>query len=83
MNEGYRTLGALKSVLKNRGFGINAKTCLYERVVVPAAFGWRSLVGLPRMDRVKNEEVSSKAGIERELASGSDLKVLDGLVRWR
>ena len=29
----------------------------------------RSLVGVSRMDRVKNEEVHRRAGIERELAS--------------
>ena len=32
----------------------------------------RSLVGLSRMDRVKNEEVRRRAGIERELASRPD-----------
>ena len=37
MNEGYRALGALKSVLSNRGFGIKAKKCLYEGVIVPTA----------------------------------------------
>ena len=30
---------------------------------------WRSLVGVSRMDRVRNEEVRRRAGIERELAS--------------
>ena len=29
----------------------------------------RSLVGVSRMDRVRNEEVRKRAGIERELAS--------------
>ena len=33
MNEGYRAWGALKSVLSNRGLGINAKKCLYEGVI--------------------------------------------------
>ena len=37
MNEGYRTWGALKSVLSNRGLGIKAKKCLYEGVIVPMA----------------------------------------------
>ena len=32
----------------------------------------RSLVGVSRMDRVRNEEVRRKAGIERELASRGD-----------
>ena len=38
----------------------------------------RSLVGVSRMNRVKNEEVRRRAGIERELASGADQRVL----RW-
>ena len=37
MNDGYRAWGALKSVLSNRGFGIKAKKCLYEGVIVPTA----------------------------------------------
>ena len=32
----------------------------------------RSLVGVTRMDRVRNEEVCRGAGIERELASRAD-----------
>ena len=28
-------MGALKSVLSNRGLGIKAKKCLYEGVIVP------------------------------------------------
>ena len=35
MNEGYRALGELKSMLNNRGLRIKAKKCLYERVIVP------------------------------------------------
>ena len=38
----------------------------------------RSLVGVSRMDRVRNEEVRKRAGIEREFASRADQKVL----RW-
>ena len=38
----------------------------------------RSLVGVSRMDRVRNEDVRSRAGIERELASRADQRVL----RW-
>ena len=38
----------------------------------------RSLVGLSRMDRVGNEEVRRKAGIEMELASRAGQRVL----RW-
>ena len=32
----------------------------------------RSLIGVSRMDRVRNEEVRRRAGIERELASRAD-----------
>ena len=38
----------------------------------------RSLVGVSRMDRVRNEEVRMRAGIERELPSRADQRVL----RW-
>ena len=38
----------------------------------------RSLVGMSRMDRVRNEEVHRKAGIESELVSRADQIVL----RW-
>ena len=83
MNEVYRTWGALKRVLNNRGLGIKAKKCLYEGVIVPTALhgaearGMRSakrrkvnvlemkclrgLVGVSRMDRVRNEEVRRRA----------------------
>ena len=37
MNVWHRTWGVLKSVLNNRGLGINSKKCLYERVIVPTA----------------------------------------------
>ena len=37
INEGYKELGALKSVLNNRGLKLNAKKCLYEGVIVPKA----------------------------------------------
>ena len=36
----------------------------------------RSLVGVLRIDRVKNAEVRRKAGIERELASRADQRIL-------
>ena len=35
-----------------------------------------SLVGVSQMNRVRNEEVRRRAGIERELASGADQRVL-------
>ena len=100
MNEEYRAWGALKSVLSDRGLGINGKKCLYEGIIVPTAlYGaeaggmrsadrrkvnvlemkyLRSLVGVLRMDRVRNEKVRRRAGIERELASRADQRVL----RW-
>ena len=100
MNEGYRAWGALKSVLSSRGFGIKAKKCLYEGVIVPTALygaeAWgmgsaerrkvnvlemkclRSLFGVSRMDKVRNEEVRRRTGIERELASRADQRLL----RW-
>ena len=37
---------------------------------------FRSLVGVSRTDRVRNEEVRRRAGIERELASRADQRVL-------
>ena len=36
----------------------------------------RSLDGASRMERVRNEEVSRRAGIESELASRADQRVL-------
>ena len=38
----------------------------------------RSLVGVSRMDRVRNEVVRRRAGIETELASRADQRLL----RW-
>ena len=38
----------------------------------------RSLVGVSRLDRVRNEDVRKSAGIERELESRADRRVL----RW-
>ena len=68
--------------------GVIVTTTLYEA----AAFGMRSavrqkvnvlemkylrsLVGASPMDRVKNEEVRRRAGIERELESTADQRVL-------
>ena len=100
MNEGHGAWGALKSVLSNRGLGMQAKKCLYERVIVATALygaeAWgmrsakrrkvnvlemkclRSLVGVSPMDRVRNEEARRRAGIDRELASRADQRVL----RW-
>ena len=38
----------------------------------------RSLVGVSRIDRVRNGEVRRRAGVEREFASRADQRVL----RW-
>ena len=38
----------------------------------------RSLVGVSQMDRVRNEDVFRRAGIEREISSRADKRVL----RW-
>ena len=76
INDGYRAWVAMKSVPSNRGYGIKAKKCLYEGVIVPTALyeaeAWgmksaerrkenvlemkclRSLVGVSRLDRVRN-----------------------------
>ena len=43
----------------------------------------RNLVGVSRMDRVRNEEVRRRAGIERELASRADQRVMRWLVMWK
>ena len=41
----------------------------------------RSLVGVSRMDRVRNDEVRRRAGIDRELASRADQR--DRLGMWK
>ena len=41
----------------------------------------RGFVGVLRMDRVRNEEVHRRMGIERELASRADLRVLTWFFR--
>ena len=53
MNEGYRTWGALKSVLSKRGFGIKAKKSLYEGVIVPTALYGAESWGMRRAERTK------------------------------
>ena len=56
-------------------WGINAER---RKVNVPELKCLRSLVGVSRIDRVRNEEVRRRAGIERELARRADQRVL----RW-
>ena len=43
----------------------------------------RCLVGVPLMDRVRNEEVRRRAGIEIELASRADQRVLKWFGQWK
>ena len=43
----------------------------------------RSLVGVSRIDRVRNEQVRRRAGIERELASRADQRVLRWFGMWK
>ena len=73
----------MRSVLRYRGVEINAKKCQYEGVFLSEVkvnvlemklLG--NLVGVSRMDGVKNEGVCRRAGIERELVSGVDQRVL-------
>ena len=67
MNGVVRSIGSgyEKSREKESEYGIEMKC-------------FRSLVGVSRMDRVNNEEVCIRAGIERELASSANQRVL----RW-
>ena len=53
MNEGYRTWGALKYVLSNRGLGIKAKKCLYEGIIVPTALHGAEAWGMRSAERRK------------------------------
>ena len=52
---GYRAWGALKSVLSNRGFGIKAKECLYELVIVPTALYGAETMGYEKCREKENE----------------------------
>ena len=51
MNEGYRAWGELKCVLSNRGMGIKARKCLYERVIVPTVLYTAEAWGMRSADR--------------------------------
>ena len=89
VNEGCKVLGALKGLMKNRGLGMNVKKVLYEKVVVlTVMYGseinvfemkcLRSMTGVSRLDRVRNELVRARTGVGRELAARVDINVL----RW-
>ena len=54
------------------------RSARWRKVTVLEMKCLRSLVVVSRMDRVRNEEVSLRAGIERHLASRADQRVL----RW-
>ena len=53
INEGYRAWRALKSVLSNRGLGIQAKKCLCERVIIPTALYGAEAWGMRSAERRK------------------------------
>ena len=60
MNEGYRSWGALKSVLSNRGLGIKAKKCLYEGVILPTALYGAEAWGMRSAERRKVNDLEMK-----------------------
>ena len=69
MNEGYRAWGALKSVLSNRGLGINAKKCLYEGVIVlTALYGAEAccMRSAEKKSECSGDEVFEKFGLCHE-----------------
>ena len=61
MNEGYRALGVLKSVLSNRGLRIKAKKCLYEGVIVPTALYGADAWGMRGAERRKVNVLEMKS----------------------
>ena len=70
-----RMSNCTNGVVRSRGMGYGDGR---RKVNVLEMKCWRSLVGVLRIDRVRNEEVRRRAGIERELASREDPSVL----RW-
>ena len=71
INEGYRAWGVLKSVLSNRGLGIKAKKCLYERVIVPTVLYRAEAWGMRSAERRKVNVLEMKC-----------LRSLVGVSRW-
>ena len=53
VTEGYKVLGALKGVMKNRGLEMNVKKVLYEKVVVPTEMYGSELRGMKVAERQK------------------------------
>ena len=71
----------IKEILRTALYGADARgmrSAERRKVNVLEMKCLRSLVGVSRMDRVMNEDVSRRAGIERELASRTDQRIL----RW-
>ena len=52
-SRGYRSQGAPKNVLSNRGLGIKANKCLYEGVIGPTALYGAKAWGLRSVERRK------------------------------
>ena len=53
MNEGYRSWGAMKSVLSNRILGIEAMKCLYEGIIVPMTLYGAKARSMRSAERIK------------------------------
>lgn len=73
MKEPSKCLGGMKSVMKNRTLGMAAKRRLYVGVVVLIAETWNmreadrrrlDVLGLSRMERLKNEDVRQRTKVE-------------------
>ena len=60
MNEGYKAWEALKSVLSNRGLGINAKKCIIEGVIVPTTLYEAEAWGMRSAERSKVNTLKMK-----------------------
>ena len=70
----YEGVIVLTALYGAEAWGVRSATRKKENVLEMKCL--RSLVGVSRMDRVRNEEVRRRAGIERELASRADQRVL-------
>ena len=53
MNVGYKACGTLKTMLNDKGLGINGKKCLYEGVIVPMALFGAEAWGMRCAERRK------------------------------
>ena len=74
----YEGVIVLTALYGAEAWGMRSAERRKLKVLEMKCFFLRNLVGESRMDRVRNEEVRRKAGIERELASRADQRVL----RW-